>query len=125
MAAAVCDFRPKHASTHKLKKATFTGTLELEPTPDILAELGRRKKNQVLIGFAVETDDIENQARQKLAQKKLDLIIANDPGAFDANTNRATLINADGTIERLSEMPKNDLAKIIVERVVRLAASGL
>ena len=123
MAAAVCDFRPKKTATQKLKKDAFAGTLVLEPTPDILAELGRRKKGQVLIGFAVETKDIEDHARSKLAQKNLDLIAANDASAFDAETNRVTLIAKDGRIERFSEMPKTKIATMIVERAVGLAVS--
>jgi phosphopantothenoylcysteine decarboxylase/phosphopantothenate--cysteine ligase len=123
MAAAVCDFRPKKTAANKLKKSTFAGTLELESTPDILAELGCRKKGQVLVGFAVETEDMEAQAQQKLAQKQLDFIVANDTGAFDAETNRVALIAKDGKIERFSEMPKSELAKVIVERAARLAAT--
>ena len=70
MAAAVCDFRPKTAAGSKIKKGSFSGVLELEPTPDILAELGRRKKSQVLVGFAAETDDLEKHAREKLTRKE-------------------------------------------------------
>ena len=120
MAAAVCDFRPKKTAANKLKKSTFAGTLELESTPDILSELGRRKMKQVLVGFAVETENMETQAQQKLAQKQLDFIVANDTGAFDADTNRVALIAKDGKIERFSEMPKTEVAKMVVERAVRL-----
>ena len=120
MAAAVCDFRPRKLATSKIKKSAFSGVLELEATPDILAELGRRKKSQVLIGFAAETDDIENQAREKLARKKLDFITANDSSAFDGETSRVVFIGREGKIERLSEMPKVEIAKLIVERAVRL-----
>jgi phosphopantothenoylcysteine decarboxylase/phosphopantothenate--cysteine ligase len=123
MAAAVCDFRPKQTAASKLKKNTFTGTLELEPTPDILAELGHRKRGQVLIGFAVETEDMETQAQQKLSRKQLDFIVANDAGAFDVETNRVVLITKDGKIERFSEMPKTKIATMIVERAVGLAVS--
>jgi phosphopantothenoylcysteine decarboxylase / phosphopantothenate---cysteine ligase len=121
MAAAVCDFRPTKMATHKLKKSAFAGTLALEPTPDILADLGQRKKTQVLVGFAVETEDMEAQAQQKLVQKQLDFIVANNAGAFDAETNRVTLIAKDRKNERLSEKPKSEVAKIIVERAVQLA----
>jgi phosphopantothenoylcysteine decarboxylase / phosphopantothenate---cysteine ligase len=75
----------------------------------------------VLIGFAVETEDMESQARQKLAQKQLDFIVANSAGAFDAATNRVTLIANDGKIERFSEMPKTQVAAMIVERAVQVA----
>ena len=120
MAAAVCDFRPKKMAAGKIKKTSFGGTLELEPTPDILAKLGRHKKSQTLVGFAAETDDVEENAREKLIRKGLDFIVANDASAFDAETNRVTLISSEGKVERLPEMPKIDVAKVIVERAVRL-----
>ena len=120
LAAAVCDFRPRKMATGKIKKGAFGGILELEATPDILAELGRRKKLQVLIGFAAETDDVENQAREKLARKNLDFITANDLSAFDAEASRVTFIGREGKIERLPEMPKVEIAKLIVERAVQL-----
>ena len=120
MAAAVCDFRPKKVATKKIKKHSFSGTLELEPTPDILAELGQRKKSQVLIGFAAETDDLEKNACEKLTRKKLDFIVANDSSAFDAETNRVMLISSEGKVERLAEMQKIEVAKVIIERAVRL-----
>jgi phosphopantothenoylcysteine decarboxylase/phosphopantothenate--cysteine ligase len=120
MAAAVCDFRPKTMAGNKIKKNTFTGKLELEPTPDILAELGRRKKSQVLIGFAVETEKVEDYAREKVAAKQLDLIVANNASAFDAETNRAVFIGGDGKVERLPEISKIELARAIVERAIRI-----
>jgi phosphopantothenoylcysteine decarboxylase/phosphopantothenate--cysteine ligase len=123
MAAAVCDFRPKTAARSKIKKGSFSGVLELEPTPDILAELGRRKKSQVLVGFAAETDNLEKHAREKLTRKGLDFIVANDASAFDAETNRAAILSADGKVERLPELPKIEVAKAIVERAVRLGVA--
>jgi len=120
MAAAVCDFRPKTAAGSKIKKGSFGGVLELEPTPDILAELGRRKKSQVLVGFAAETDHVEKHAREKLTRKDLDFIVANDASAFDAETNRVSIFSADGIVERLSELPKIYVAKAIIERAMRL-----
>jgi phosphopantothenoylcysteine decarboxylase/phosphopantothenate--cysteine ligase len=121
MAAAVCDFRPKTAAGSKIKKGSFSGVLELEPTPDILAELGRRKKSQVLVGFAAETDDLEKHAREKLIRKGLDFIVANDASAFDAETNRVAILTADGKVERLRELPKIEVAKVIIERAMDLA----
>ncbi len=118
MAAAVCDFRPKQVAGHKLKKQAMNLSLELEPTTDILAELGRRKSRQVLVGFAVETDDLEKYAQDKLRRKNLDLIVANEASAFDAETNVVTIFAADGTRERLPEMPKRDVAAAILERVL-------
>jgi len=92
----------------------------MEPTPDILAELGRRKKSQVLVGFALETDDLETNAREKLTRKGLDFIVANDVSAFDAETNRVALITRDGKVDRLPEMPKSEVAKAIIDRATRL-----
>jgi phosphopantothenoylcysteine decarboxylase / phosphopantothenate---cysteine ligase len=120
MAAAVCDFRPKTPAGNKIKKGFFSGTLELEPTPDILEELGRRKKSQVLVGFAAETDDVEKNAGEKLTRKELDFIVANDVSAFDAETNRVSILSADGVVERLPELPKIEVAKAIIERAVSL-----
>jgi phosphopantothenoylcysteine decarboxylase/phosphopantothenate--cysteine ligase len=120
MAAAVCDFRPKNKAADKIKKGSFGGTLELESTPDILAELGRRKKSQLLIGFAAETNDVEANAREKLARKGLDFIVANDARAFDADTNQVTFIGREGEIERLPNLPKSEVAKAIIERAMRL-----
>jgi phosphopantothenoylcysteine decarboxylase/phosphopantothenate--cysteine ligase len=120
MAAAVCDFRPTKTSTKKIKKGSFSGVLELEPTPDILAELGRSRKSQVLVGFAAETDDLEKNARQKLLRKGLSFIVANDASTFEAETSRPSFIGGEGKIERLAELPKSEVAKAIVARAVRL-----
>jgi len=120
MAAAVCDFRPTKTAAKKIKKGTFSGVLELEPTPDILAELGRSRKSQVLVGFAAETDDLEKNARQKLLRKGLSFIVANDASTFEAETSRPSFLGGEGKIERLPEMPKSEVAKAIVERAMRL-----
>ena len=120
MTAAVCDFRPKRAAQHKIKKDSFAGLLELEPTPDILAELGRRKGEQLLVGFAAETDAVEENAREKLRRKRLDLIVANAASAFESDTNAVTVIGPDGRGERLPEMSKHEVARALVERVVEL-----
>ncbi len=121
MAAAVCDFRPRKVAGHKIKKQKFTGKLELVPTVDILAELGRRKRRQVLVGFAAETDDVRRYAEEKLRRKRLDMIVANDARAFDADTNQVWLITPAGC-EQLPEMSKAKLAREIVKRACKLAA---
>ena len=120
MAAAVCDFRPKRSAKSKIKKGKFTGMLELEATPDILAELGRRKTQQVLVGFAAETDGLVSNAKEKLKRKNLDLIIANDAEAMEAKTNRVALLYPDGRFEWLPEMPKAKVATEIIRRVIAL-----
>ncbi len=123
MCAAVCDWRPKQVSATKLKKERATGTMtvELERTPDILAELGRRRKGQVLVGFAAETDDLEANAREKLQRKQLDLIVANDVRAFEADHSAVTLLRRDGGRDALPMLPKSEVAVAIVEQVMRLA----
>src|SRR5574341_1319654 len=82
-AAAVADYRPAHARDTKVKKQDAPLRLDLEPTPDILGELGKRKKGQILVGFAAETDDVVANARDKLAKKNLDLLVANNVRAAD------------------------------------------
>jgi phosphopantothenoylcysteine decarboxylase/phosphopantothenate--cysteine ligase len=127
-AAAVADYRPKAVQPRKIKKSEAAATLSLEPTPDILAEVGRRKGRRILVGFAAETDDLVANARQKLARKGLDLVVANDvtaPGAgFDADTNVVTLIGADGEAEALPRLSKREVADRILDRVVALLAGA-
>jgi phosphopantothenoylcysteine decarboxylase/phosphopantothenate--cysteine ligase len=89
----------------------------LEPTLDILAELGRQKAQQMLVGFAVETQDLEKSAQDKLRRKKLDLIVANEASAFDAETSRVTIFSADGTREQFPELSKRAVAVAILERI--------
>jgi phosphopantothenoylcysteine decarboxylase/phosphopantothenate--cysteine ligase len=120
MTAAVCDFRPRRTAPRKIKKATFTGTLELLPTVDILATLGKRKRRQLLVGFAAETNDLVANATEKLERKNLDLIVANDASAMEAETNQVTLLYRDGRVERLPEMSKAQVAREILRRVSAL-----
>jgi len=122
MAAAVCDFRPAEPAALKIKKTGFDGTLRLAPTIDILAELGKRRKSQVLVGFAAETDNLEANALDKLKRKRLDLIVANEAGAFEADTNAVTLFGRDGKAERLQEMPKPEVAAAIIRRILPLTS---
>lgn len=126
MAAAVCDFRPRKVAAQKIKKTKLEDglRLELESTTDILAELGRRKQSQTLIGFAAETENVEANALGKLRRKHLDLIVANDASAFESDTTRVTLIAATGKTERLSVKPKAEVAARIIERALALRAPG-
>jgi phosphopantothenoylcysteine decarboxylase/phosphopantothenate--cysteine ligase len=128
MAAAVADYTPADAASAKLPKTEGPLTLTLVRTPDILADLGRTRgaaSAPVLVGFAAETGDPRPRARQKLAAKQVDLIVANDvsrPGAgFDVDTNAATFITADGEEEQPLQ-PKRELASRIVDRVEQLLA---
>ncbi len=125
MAAAVADFRPKAAVDNKLKKHDGVPDIVLEPTPDILAGLGERKPpGQVLVGFAAETDDIEVNARRKLAAKRLDLIVANDVSApatgFRHDTNAVTIFRADSSVEVVPLADKRTIAAAVFDHVVSI-----
>ena len=124
MAAAVCDQRPASRSDAKVKKGALPSSLDLVATPDILKALGRKKGRRVLVGFAAETENLVENAKQKLAEKNLDLIVANDvrqEGAgFGGETNSATLIDAQGRASEACGVSKRDLAETIWDRVVEL-----
>lgn len=124
MAAAVADFRPAAASKGKLKKSDGVPEVRLEPTDDILAELGERKGRRVLVGFAAEVDHVEVEGRRKLTEKNLDLLVANEVGrpgtGFDAETNRAAILAADGRDEPMRDWTKRDLAAALCDRVAKL-----
>lgn len=128
MAAAVADFRPKTVAENKIKKEGGIPQIELEATEDILKAVAdlrsEMKRKQVVAGFAAESQSLLENAANKLQSKKLDLIAANDISASDAGfsveTNRITLLFADGRRESLSLMSKSEAAEIIVERVAAL-----
>ena len=120
--AAVADYKPKNISDSKIKKSDSDLVLELDRNKDILFELGKLKTKQVLVGFAAETDDLIANAQKKLAKKNLDFIVANDlkqEGAgFAGDTNIARLLFADGNIEELPIMTKNQLSKEIYDKII-------
>lgn len=126
MAAAVADFTPRLANEEKIKKEDKDSlVLELVPTIDILKELGKRKKQgQVLIGFAAETGQLGERARDKLVSKNVDILVANnvsERGAgFDSDYNRALILFRDGRETQLDLMPKRDLARHIWEAAIEL-----
>jgi phosphopantothenoylcysteine decarboxylase/phosphopantothenate--cysteine ligase len=126
--AAVADYRPAAAQANKLKRGSQHITLELEPTPDILAELGREKGSRVLVGFAAETDHLAENAREKLERKGADMIVANDvtqEGAgFDTDTNVVTLFLRGGREIPLPKMAKFDVANRILDHVLELRQRG-
>ncbi len=124
MAAAVSDYRPAAQHDQKLKRGEGSFTLELEPTSDILADLGREKRGQILVGFAAETNSVTENARGKLARKGADMIVANDvtqEGAgFDGDTNIVTMFLRDGREIPLPKMTKFEVANQILDRVLEI-----
>lgn len=122
--AAVADYRPKNTSEHKVKKAPGEQVLELERTKDILYELGQKKTNQVLVGFAAETRNVEEYARKKLVQKNADMIVANnvkEAGAgFGSDTNIVTIIKNHGATIELPLMTKKEVGEKILEEAAGL-----
>jgi phosphopantothenoylcysteine decarboxylase/phosphopantothenate--cysteine ligase len=127
MAAAVADFRPARPETHKIKKQARGLTLEMESIGDQLPRLAAEKGDRLMVGFAAETADLEDNARDKLKRKKLDLIVANDvtlEGAgFGTETNIVTLIGRDGEVERHPKLAKDEVADLILDRLVSLRAT--
>jgi phosphopantothenoylcysteine decarboxylase/phosphopantothenate--cysteine ligase len=125
MAAAVADFRPAQRAIGKVKKgAERQLTLELVRNPDILAELGAGRGQAVLVGFAAETGDLLANARKKLKEKGLDLIVANDvtmPGAgFGSDTNTVCFLDRSGRVVELPCLPKEEVAARLLERILEL-----
>ena len=128
MSAAVADFRPKAAAEGKLKKRDGTPEIVLEPTPDILAELGVSKRaHQVLVGFAAETDDLVANATAKLRSKHLDLIVANDVAAphvgFAHDTNAVTLLRPDAEPVEIDLASKRDVARAVIDTIVSIRST--
>jgi len=125
MAAAVADFRPVTPSVSKIKKNTGKSmTIELEQTEDILKNAGKNKGKTVLVGFSLETDNGIQNARKKLKEKNLDLIVLNVAGeegaAFEADTNKVTLLEKGKRPVELPLMQKRDVADSILDRVAAL-----
>ncbi|MCD8050015.1 MAG: bifunctional phosphopantothenoylcysteine decarboxylase/phosphopantothenate--cysteine ligase CoaBC [Clostridia bacterium] len=123
-AAAVADYRPKSISEQKIKKREGALVLELERTDDILAQLGKRKKGQILVGFCMETEKLVESAKRKLKDKNLDMVCANslnkEGAGFGTDTNIITLINKSGNEEELPIDTKENLAAEILDRAAEL-----
>jgi phosphopantothenoylcysteine decarboxylase/phosphopantothenate--cysteine ligase len=125
MAAAVADYTPANKASGKIKKGQNTLVLELQPTVDILKELGARKKpNQILVGFALETDNGDAYAQKKLEQKNADAIVLNlqsDAGSgFEHDTNQVSIFLRNGEVRRFPLQPKEQVATAIVQTILEL-----
>lgn len=114
MAAAVADYRPVKIANKKIKRGEGPIEVRLEPNPDILKEIGAQKDGRILVGFAAETEELTANAKKKLREKNLDIVVANDITAegsgFDGDTNIATILDRHGVSRELSLMSKDDLA---------------
>jgi phosphopantothenoylcysteine decarboxylase/phosphopantothenate--cysteine ligase len=124
MAAAVADFKPEVYQDQKIKKTDSALSLKLVKTKDILKEIGNNKGSKILVGFAVETDNELQNARQKLIEKNLDLIVLNNPlqqgAAFGGDTNIVTFIDVKGNTEKFPLMSKREVAVKILDKVIQL-----
>jgi len=124
LSAAVADYEPETVAPQKIKKQDETMTLTLRKTPDIARSLGERKGNRILVGFAAETEDGIENARRKLAEKNLDLIVLNDvtqEGAgFETTTNIVTLLRPNGEVKALPRLPKTEVAEVILDVALTL-----
>lgn len=127
MAAAVSDFKPAVFTDRKIKKHEAPTILQLEPTRDILLELGKTAGKRFLVGFAAETDNMRQNALKKLQEKNLDMIVANDlvrAGAgFGTDTNAVTIIDRNGMETELPVMPKSEIAAHILDKIAELKAN--
>ena len=122
--AAVADFRPTSEAKQKIKKTSARLALELDPTPDILAELGRKRGDRLLIGFAAETENLQEEARRKLQSKNCDMVVANLVGqsdtGFESDENEVVLALRSGEFIQIPRMPKRELAEEILNQAVEL-----
>lgn len=129
MTAAVADFRPVVSVENKIKKDAGVPSIVLEPTPDILAHLGKSKpQHQILVGFAAETENLLENAQSKLKRKNLDIIVANDvsaPGVgFAHDTNAVSIVFASGEIQQVPLADKHSIARTILDSVVKVRSAG-
>ena len=120
--AAVSDYRAKNVSEQKIKRKGPI-TLDLEPTADILKEISARKRSQIVVGFAAETENVLENARQKLAAKHLDAVVVNDVSregiGFDSDRNEVTIITHDEIVQ-VPETTKWEVAQRVLDQVVRI-----
>ena len=126
-AAAVADYRPRDVADQKIKKKTDDAlTVVMDKNPDILKELGARKAHQILVGFAAETQNLLDNAREKIVKKNLDMIVANDVTAagagFNSDTNIVKFLFPSGEVRSLEQMAKTQVANILLDTVMELKA---
>jgi phosphopantothenoylcysteine decarboxylase / phosphopantothenate---cysteine ligase len=121
MCAAVADYKPAKVSSQKIKKQNAPRTLELVPTRDILASLGKQDRQYLLVGFAAETHDLEENAQKKLREKNCDMIVANDvsgsESGMESDENEVTIFFRSGEKEKISRNSKKNIARELVKKI--------
>jgi phosphopantothenoylcysteine decarboxylase/phosphopantothenate--cysteine ligase len=126
-AAAVADFRPVNSSDDKIKKEDALLNIRLERNPDIISEIGRKKGDRILIGFAVETENLIENARNKMVEKNMDLIVVNDVtqhgAGFQTDTNIVKILDREGGVEELPILDKIEVANRILDRIRAIKVS--
>jgi len=129
MCAAVADYKPAKVSAHKMKKQNETLSLELIPTRDILASLGQKDREFLLVGFAAETNNLEEKARKKLQEKNCDMIVANDVSeknsGMESNENEVTVLFRNGENKKISRAPKKSIARELVKIISNMRENSL
>jgi phosphopantothenoylcysteine decarboxylase/phosphopantothenate--cysteine ligase len=122
--AAVADYHVAQVPAQKVKKTAAKVSIDLDPTPDILAEVGQKKGDRILIGFAAETQNMVEEARRKMRAKNCDMVVGNlvsQQGiGFDSEQNEVTLVLKSGEVEKISQAPKREIADRILDRIDRL-----
>jgi len=128
-AAAVADYHVPNAPSRKIKKTAARMSLDLEPTPDILAEIGAKKGDRLLVGFAAETDNVVEEARRKMQQKNCDMVVGNMVSyggasqtgtGFESDENEVVLVTRTGETIPISRAPKREIARRILDQMIRL-----
>ena len=119
-AAAVADYRPLSAHRHKIKRNAQDMLLSLTPNPDILAYAGRRKGRRVVVGFALESRCLKKEARRKMNEKNLDMIIGNEPSAIGSNTTTIQLFSREGSVTVIRDISKARAARRIINESIAL-----
>ena len=127
-AAAVADYHVAHVPAQKVKKTAAKVSIDLDPTPDILAEVGQKKGDRILIGFAAETQNLIEEAKRKMRVKNCDMVVGNlvsqEGIGFESDQNEVTLVLRSGEIENVSQAPKREIADRILDQVQRLRLSA-
>jgi phosphopantothenoylcysteine decarboxylase/phosphopantothenate--cysteine ligase len=122
--AAVADYHLSRVPQHKVKKTSARMSLDLDPTPDILAELGQKKGDRLLVGFAAETQNLTDSARQKLNTKNCDMVVANlvnqEGTGFESDQNEVVLVLRTGETIPIARAPKREIADRIFDQVTKL-----